>query len=42
MLLLDVDGILDLLISEQLVARDFGHLIDWLLVVFLIETLLIR
>ena len=42
MLFLDVDGILNLLIAEQLEAFDFGNLVNRLLIVGFVETLLIR
>ena len=41
MLFLDVDGILNLLIAEQLEAFDFRNLVNRLLIVALVETLLI-
>ena len=41
MLFLDVDGILNLLITEQLEAFDFGNLVDRLIIVGFVETLLV-
>ena len=41
MLFLDVDGILNLLIAEQLEAFDFRNLVNRLLIVGFVETLLI-